>query len=291
MAAIPSEKLQLGAAVLLLLGSAAGFGYLAVRHQSDPREDMRQVQLAGAPYQPAAPEAPPVKTESWAPPSPQSRAREWIYDTFTPPEIFYNSRTRQFAVRPPSSLVEDEAGEAFGLELVAVRPEPFRLQLTGYVGDEGDWRGVFQNALSGEVFIAGGGRRVPNLALTIRSLEVRPQPVAVAESMTTRQRVATAVVRDERSGRDVTLTHRERVFTGTVFAFVAQPGQSAAREVRSGDTFKIGEAAYRVGRIETSPPTVEIIKESPSLTQPDRRVLTPRDPDLPEDASAPGSGP
>lgn len=291
MAAIPREKLQLGAAVLLLLGSAGGFGYLAVRHQSDPREEMRQVELAGAPYQPAAPEAPPVRTEAWGAPAPQSRAREWVYDTFTPPEIFYNTRTKQFSVRPPSSLVEEDAAEAFGIELVAVRPEPFRLQLTGYVGGEGDWRGVFQNVLSGEVFIAGGGRRVPNLALTIRSLEVRPQPVAVAESMTTRQRVATAVVRDERAGRDVTLTHRERVFTGTVFAFVSQPGQSAAREVRSGDTFKVGQATYRVGRIETTPPTLEITKESSTLAQPDRRVLTPREPDLVDEGipSVPGS--
>jgi hypothetical protein len=149
---------------------------------------------------------------------------------------------------------------------------------------------VFQNVLSGEVFLAGAGRRVPNLALTIRSLDVRPQPVAIAESMTTRQRVASAVVRDEKTGRDVTLTHRERVFTGTVFAFVAQPGQSAAREVRTGDTFRLGDATYRVGRIETNPAGVEITKESPNLTQPDRRVLTPREPDaIEENPPGPGS--
>jgi len=290
MAAIPREKLQLGAALLLLLSSAAGFGYLAVRHQTDPREEMRQAQLSGAAHQAQAPDAPNVKTETWAAPAPQSRAREWIYDTFTPPEIFYNTRTRQFTVRPPSSLVDEDATEAFGIELVAVRPEPFRLQLTGYVGGEGEWRGVFQNVLSGEVFLAGAGRRVPNLALTIRSLDVRPQPVAIAESMTTRQRVASAVVRDEKTGRDVTLTHRDRVFTGTVFAFVAQPGQSAAREVRTGDTFRLGDATYRVGRIETNPAGVEITKESPNLTQPDRRVLTPREPDaIDENPPGPGS--
>ena len=290
MAAIPREKLQLGAALLLLLSSAAGFGYLVVRHQTDPREEMRQAQLSGTSYQAQAADAPKVKTESWAAPAPQSRAREWVYDTFTPPEIFYNTRTRQFTVRPPSSLVDEDSSEAFGIELVAVRPEPFRLQLTGYVGGEGEWRGVFQNALSGEVFLAGAGRRVPNLALSIRSLDVRPQPVAIAESMTTRQRVATAVVRDEKTGRDVTLSHRERVFTGTVFAFVAQPGQSAAREVRPGDTFRLGEATYRVGRIEINPAGVEITKESPHLAQPDRRMLTPREPDSVEEIPAPGPG-
>ncbi|MFM8334578.1 MAG: hypothetical protein ACKODK_03370 [Opitutaceae bacterium] len=291
MAAIPREKLQLGAAIGLLLVSAGGFGYLAFRHRSDPREEMRQARLSDAAYQALATEAPRVKTEAWSAPAQQSRGREWVYDTFTPPEIFYSARTRQFTVRPPSSLVDEDAAEAFGVELVAVRPEPFRLQLTGYVGGEGEWRGVFQNVLTGEVFLAGAGRRVPNLALSVRSLDVRLQPVALAESMTTRQRVASAVVRDEKSGRDVTLTHRERVFTGTVFAFVAQPGQSAAREVRSGDTFQIGEATYRVGRIETTPASVELIKESPNLTQPDRRVLTPREAEPADETTPPGTAP
>jgi hypothetical protein len=291
MAAISREKIQLGAAVCLLLVSAGGFGYLALRQRADPREETRQAQLSGAAYQALAPEAPKAVTETWSAPVQQSRGREWVYDTFTPPEIFYSARTRQFTVRPPSSLVDEDAAEAFGVELVVVRPEPFRLQMTGYVGGEGEWRGVFQNVLSGEVFLAGAGRRVANLALTIRSLDVKPQLVALADSMTTRQRVASAVVRDEKTGRDVTLTHRERVFTGTVFAFLAQPGQSAAREVRSGDTFQIGEATYRVGRIETTPASVEIIKESPNLTQPDRRVLTPREAEVADETTPPGSAP
>jgi hypothetical protein len=104
----------------------------------------------------------------------------------------------------------------------------------------------------------------------------------MGESMTTRQRVATAVVRDDKAGRDVTLTHRERVFTGTVFAFVATPGSNATREVRAGDMFKIGEATYRIEKVETTPPSVEVVKESPTLSQPDRRTLTPREVDQPE---------
>jgi hypothetical protein len=291
MAAIPREKIQLGAAIGLLLASAGVFGYLAFRHRSDPREEMRQARLSDATYQALAPEAPGVKSENWSAPAQQSRGREWVYDTFTPPEIFYSGRTRQFTVRPPSSLVDEDVAEAFGVELVAVRPEPFRLQLTGYVGGEGDWRGVFQNVLTGEVFLAGAGRRVPSLALSVRSLDVRLQPVSLADSMTTRQRVASAVVRDEKSGRDITLTHRERVFTGTVFAFVAQPGQSAAREVRTGDAFQIGDATYRVGRIETTPASVELTKESPNLTQPDRRVLTPRESEGTGDGAPTGSSP
>jgi hypothetical protein len=286
MAVTSSDKVLLGSALLLAIASAGFFGFMMVRHKGVPAGAIPQVELATTPYVSAAPEAPPVKTDTWAAPVAQSRGRDWIYDAFTPPEIFYNARSKQFTVKPPSSLLDEDAQETFGLELIAVRPEPFRLQLIGYVGGEGNWRGMFQNLVTGQVFLASSGHRVPALALTVRSLDVSAQPIRMGESMTTRQRIATAVVRDDQAGRDITLTHRERVFTGTVFAFVAAPGETASREVRTGDMFKIGEATYRIEKIETKPPTVEVVKESPTLSQPDRRILTPRDadPEAPADA-------
>ncbi len=290
MAVHPRDKLLIGAAFAVALISAAGFGYLAIKQPGADSVPIARVELSNAPYEAKAPDAPPVKTETWGNPTSQKRGREWIYDTFTPPEIFYNARSKQFTVKPPSSLLDDEAVEAFGVELVAVRPEPFRLQLIGYVGGEGNWRGTFQNVLSGEVFLASAGRRVPNLNVTIKSLEVKAQPIRMGESMSTMQRVATAVIVDEKAGREITLTHRERHFTGTVFAFVAPSGSSATREVRSGDMFKLDDATFRIGQIQTTPPTVEIEKESPTLPQPDRRVLTPREADAvdgPETERAP----
>lgn len=282
MAALSRDKLFLASAALLAVASAAAFGVLVLRHTGMPTGPIPQVQLVDAPYASTAPDAPPIKTETWTTPVAQTRGREWIYDAFTPPEIFYNAGSKQFTVKPPSSLMDEEAQESFGVELVVVRPEPFRLQLIGYVGGEGTWRGMFQNVATGEMILASGGHRLPKLALSIRSLEVTPQPIRMGDSMTTRQRVATAVVHDEKSGRDVTLTHRERVFTGTVFAFVANLGESATREVRTGDMFKIGEASYRIEKIETTPPSIEIVKESPTLSQPDRRTLTPREAEAPE---------
>lgn len=290
MAATSSDKILLGAALALAIASAGVFGLLAYRKTGVPAGPPPDVALASATYEAKAPEAPPVKTETWAAPVSQSRGREWIYDAFTPPEIFYSARSKQFTVKPPSSLLDDDTQEAFGLELVAVRPEPFRLQLIGYVGGEGNWRGTFENVLSGETFLAAAGRRVPNLALSIKSLDVSLQPVRNGESMVTNQRVATAVVHDDKSGRDVTLTHRERHFTGTVFAFVAEPGQSATREVRTGDMFKIGDVTYRIEKIATTPPTIEVTKESASLSQPDRRVLVPREAEAVEAPDAPSPG-
>jgi len=286
MAALSSDKVLLGAAALFALASAAGFGWVTFTHPSAASTPLPRVELATSPYEPTAPDAPAVRTDTWAAPVAQSRGREWIYDAFTPPEIFYNARSKQFTVKPPSSLLDEDALEAFGLELVSVRPEPFRLQLIGYVGGEGTWRGTFQNAVTGEVFLGFAGRRVPSLGLTIKSLDVSPQPIRIGENTTIRQRVATAVVLDERANREVTLTHRERAFTGTLTAFVAAPGETATREVREGDTFKLGEASYRIEAVKTTPASIEVTKESSSLSQPDRRVLLPRETETAEGAEA-----
>lgn len=287
MAVTPRDKALLGAALLVAIGSAVTFAVFMMRSPSAPSGPVPRVELASVAYVPNAPEAPPIKTETWGPPGAQTRGRDWIYDTFTPPEIFYNARSKQFTVKPPSSLVDDDQLEAFGLDLIAVRPEAFRLQLIGYVGTVGNWKGMFQNVTTGQTLVGTVGLRIPNLGLSIKGFDVTPQPIRTGDTMSVKQRVATAVVHDEKSGRDVTITHRERVFTGTLFAFVAATGETAVREVRVGDAFKLGEATYRIENIAATPPTVDVTKESPALSQPDRRVLTPREA---EDVERPDGG-
>lgn len=285
MAVTSSDKILLGSAFVLALASGVAFGIFVARHPGGALGPLPPLELSADSYVAKAPDAPPIKTETWSPPTAQKRGREWIYDTFTPPDIFYNARSKQFTVKPPSSLLDDEQRETFGLELLSVRPEPFRLQLIGYVGAEGNWRGVFQNVLTGETIVAGAGRRMANLALSVQRLEVTPQDIALPQSMSSRQPVAVAVIRDEKAGRDVTLTHRERVFTGTLFAFVSAEGSANSREVRVGDNFKLGDASYRIDKITTTPPAIEVTKEAPTLTMPEQRILTPRElepSDLPE---------
>lgn len=272
-------KLVLTVASGLLATSVVVFGVLSWRASGKSGGAIAPIKLADAAYVPVAADAPAVKTDVWSQPAAQTRGRDWIYDTFTPPEIFYNARSRHFTVKPPLGAGDDVPEEPFGLDVVAVRPEPFRLQLIGYVGGEGDWRGTFQNVASGEIFLAAAGRRVANLALSIKRLAVDTVEVKLPESMVTRQKIATAVVHDERTGKDVILTHRERRFTGGWAVFVSQTGDDAVREVREGETFKIGEASYRIEKIQLNPPSVEITKESATLAQPDRRTLNPRETD------------
>jgi hypothetical protein len=263
------------AALALATMSLASFALLDWRAPRRGASAPMPPRLADAGYVPSVAEPTPFDAATWNPPAAQSRGREWVYDTFTPPEIFYDARARQFSVRPPEAFVE-KAPQPFGLELITVRPEPFPLQLIGYVGDDGHWRGMFENAFTGEVLLAAAGRRLPELGLTVTSLEVTVQPVSIADSMTTRQRVATAVVRDERSGRELALSHRERKFTGRLTAVVLAAGETVPREVRAGDEFRAGGAIYRVERVEGSPPAADVLKQVPGIS-PERRTLTSRE--------------
>ncbi len=270
MSASPSPRTLLILAASLLVVSSAVFVGLAWRAQSSAT--LMQPVLTAAPYVPVGVDAPMVKNTVWESPSALARGRDWLYDLFTPPEIFYNTRTRQFAVSAP--LTGDEAAEApLGLELVSVRPEPFRLQLIGYVGGAGEARGIFENRRTGEVFLASAGHRVADLALEIKAFTVRSESIVIPESTNFSQRVATATIHDLRAKRDLTLTQRERQFTGNVFGLVALEGETAPREVLAGDTIKSGAITYRIERIATDPATIEVTKTAPDLAAPLRRTI------------------
>lgn len=270
MSASPSPKILLIAATALLVVSSAVCGVLMWRAQAS--STLSQPVLTAPAYVPVGVDAPGVKTTVWEAPSALARGRDWLYDLFTPPEIFYNTRTRQFAVSAP--LTGDEAAEApFGLELVSVRPEPFRLQLIGYVGGVGQARGIFENRRTGEVFLAAAGYRVADLALEIKAFNVRAEAIVIPESTSFSQRVATARIHDVRAQRDLTLTQRERQFTGNVYGLVALDGEAAPREVLAGDTLKLGATTYHIERIVTDPATIEVTKTAPDLAAPVRRTL------------------
>src|SRR5947209_1707798 len=112
MAVTARDKTLLATAAALAVASAAVFSFLAQRSVRAARAPLAQVEVGDATYAPVASDAPPVKVETWPAPPSQSRGREWIYDTFTPPEIFYHARTRQFTVKPPTMLADQEE-EAF----------------------------------------------------------------------------------------------------------------------------------------------------------------------------------
>jgi hypothetical protein len=160
----------------------------------------------------------------WPEPMPQPGGDAWLYDVFTPPEIFYRPATGEFTVTPLSASVQQRVENPGEKETEAPLRVPFRLQLVGYMGNEGNYVGTFENVLTTEHFLARGGYRVPSLGLTIVDFQVRLMDADQPDAAGVRVPVATAVVRDEQAGRDVILTDRERVFVVADTGSLRAPG-------------------------------------------------------------------
>jgi hypothetical protein len=274
MAAKSQDKILFGAALLLLLASA---GWMALQGSKlSQLNDSNVVNPTSSDYVPAGIDAPAVATQTWPKAAAQSGGAEWVYDVFTPPEIYYDAVSKKFSVTPPVLVVVDTPPPApFGVELVQIKPDAFRLQLVGYVGSEGDYRGTFENTVSGETVIGRAGKVIPSLGLMIKSFEVKRNAIKSPDSMITYDTEATAVVVDTKSGDQVTLTNKRRSISGEPFAVLKADSSDQPGQYRAGATFQVGEVKYTVVSVTAEPPSAQVRKESADLKEPITKTLTP----------------
>ena len=98
-----------------------------------------------------------IEKAIWDKPVSQSRGEDWLFDVFTPPVIYYNPVSGTFTLTPPtivSGKIADDPYKDFGLELVDVRPRPYRLQLVGYAGETGNYVAYFEYIPTGTLILA-----------------------------------------------------------------------------------------------------------------------------------------
>ncbi len=265
---------------LALLGAAA---LLAASAAWSWREQPVLARIAAAPHLLGAAHAPASQPEltrpavNWRKPAPQSGGSGWLYEVFTPPVVYYNTLARTFSVTPPSYA--DGGAAAFGLELLDVKRELYRLQLAGYFGGPGDYLAAFVSPLTPETLLGREGRRFEELGLTLRSFEVKKIVVDHLDAQPVYDVAAFATLHDEQGGVDVVLDSRARKHTGTPLAVLRLTlgGAAAPREVREGDALSDGSATYRVERIQLDPPEVVVAKHTPGLPFPETVILRPAD--------------
>lgn len=232
--------------------------------------------LVGATYARAEVPASVEVGQPWRKPGPQSTGGDWIYELFTPPVIYYHTLAKVFTVTPPMYLAEKK-NLPFGLELVGVKFEPFRLQLVGYLGSSGDYIGTFVSDRAPQTFIGRAGARFAPLGLELKSFEIRRVNVASQDASPVYDFAGYAVLRDEASGTEVTLDTRAPKLTDTPLAVLRslddKPGKP--RVLHEGDSFQQGDATYRIERIQMDPPEVVVAKQTTGLPYPETRVLKP----------------
>jgi hypothetical protein len=274
MAAKSQDKIIFGVALVLLLASA---GWMAM--QGSKLSALRSITASGgtpAGYESATIDTTEVSTKTWPAPPAQTSGPLWVYDVFTPPEIFYNDITKKFTVTRPEGPVVDPIIEIpFGVTLVGVKLDAFRLQLVGYIGEEGDFRGNFENALSGETIIAREGKEIPDLGLKIKKFQVKRNRIESEGSMVTYEYEATAVVLDMKTGEEISLTNKHRYISGKPIASLKIDGSDQVADYKAGNTFTAGDATFKVLTVTDTPPSVEIVKTAPDLTEPVTKTLTP----------------
>lgn len=217
---------------------------------------------------------------AWRRPVAQSSGAGWVYEVFTPPVIYYHAGAQAFAVTPPDVLVRGPAlaatgDAAFGLELLEVKREPYRLQLAGYFGAPGDYLGAFVSRLVPETLLGRAGRRFAQLELALLSLEIRKFNLAPDEPVPVYEMAAVAVVHDEQAKADVTLDSRAPTYTETPLAVLRLGVGVEAREYHEGDILREAAATYRIERIQLEPPEVVVARERPGLPHPELRILRP----------------
>lgn len=285
MAAKSQDKILFGAALCLLLASA---GWMALQRANlSELRTSSEVNITASAYEPAGIDAPTVSTKTWPPAPAQSGGVDWVYDVFTSPEIYYDDVTKQFTVTLPDHEPPPPPPPPppFGVELVQVRQDAFRLQLIGYIGEKDAYLGTFENTASGETVIGRAGKVIPDLGLTIKTFEVKHHKTLSADSMPIHDTEAIAVVVDNTTGDEVTLTNKRRHIKGTPFAILKAEGSTETTQHKAGGQYVVGDVTYTVVNVTAEPPSAEIRKESPDLTEPVTKTLTPSSPVAPVPAS------
>ncbi len=273
------EKILLGLAIVALLVTA-GFAYRRLQGLETVAALNPAAGVAPAPYEPARAELPVIEAVVWPDAGAQSRGKDWIYDVFTPPVIYYNRETGEFTVTPPtvSERVVNRIEAPFEVELLAVRQEPFRIQLVGYVGADGSPLATFEVLDVGETVVGRAGRVFERGEFTLRSFEVRRMTSNPRDSMPVVENIGVAVIIDDRTGREETLTTRERKMLPRLQAVLRVQGNPPEdRVVREGGSIQVNGFSYLVTRLTLNPAQAVISRRAPdSLGASETRTLSPR---------------
>ena len=285
MAAKSLDKILCGAALLVLLSSLAW----TLSQGGKPGGPTGSPRTGGeaAPYLPASLGEFRVTTQLWASPATQSGGAEWVYDVFTPPEIYYDLGNKRFTVTPPNAISEvvvKPVEPPFGVELVSVKQDAFRLQLVGYTGKEGKYKGTFENTVSGKTILGQSGKKIADLDLTIVSFEVKQIRTKQATGMDIIETEAVAQVSDDKTGEVFNLTNKTRLTKGTPIANLKAEGSAEAVGYKVGATFTVGDATFTVNSVSFDTNAVVVTKESPSLKEPLTKTLTVAAPAAPAPA-------
>lgn len=264
------DKLLLVIAVLLLAGGV--FLYIQKSGAAPSAGQPVDTTPADNPYQPEPVPTSDASDASW--PEPTEDSNGWLYDIFTPPKI-YIDENGQFSAegyRPPPPPVP------FGVYLAEVMRKPYRIQLEGYIEEDLSDASKFLLLLFDEEkqkqVRARPGDEKPDSEFTLVSFEIE----RIRDADNNIEKVATAVILDQRSGEEITLLHGERLFDEGVTVVIRSDDDASYEQVFTEAPASFdgpsGRFIFQEINLEDSSVTVE--KQGDGENEAETKVLSAR---------------
>lgn len=204
------DKLFLVVAVLLLAGGV--FLYLQKSGKTPSASAAINAEPADNPYVAETVPVSESREANWPEPVAQSAGPEWIYDVFTPPEIYIDA-DGNFV---PTGWKPTPPPPPFGIYLAEIVRKPYRIQLEGYIEeDRSDPSKTLLLLFDEEAQLqvrARPGDDKPETEFKLLSFDIQ----RVRDEDNYIEILAEATILDQRSGQEVVLTHGERLYDAGV---------------------------------------------------------------------------
>ena len=216
--------------------------------------------IAGAAFTAEVPDIAPESYARWDPPEAQSMGREWIFEIFTPPLIYFDPETVRFTLTPPLAPEEEPP---FGVRLVAIERELYRAQYAGHAGAEGRYFVELEDTSTGRYYRGRAGEVIPEMELEVRGFSAGQRMVTPAEPGGTPylDRWVELTIFDRLKGETVVLTAEPRYAPEPLAVFVSEDGGTERRR-REGETFRLGEATFEVEAVDRLAGRVRLAKRA-----------------------------
>lgn len=260
------DKLLLVIALLLLAGGVM----LYMQKSGAAPEKGQPIDAAPAdnPYQPQSVPTSENVDSMW--PEPVANSNDWLYDVFTPPEIYIdeNGKLVNEPWTPPPPL------PPYGVYLEQIVRKTYRIQLEGYI--EEDLNDASKSLLllyseeAQKQVRARPGDEKADLEFKLLSFDIE----RVREG-TNIQKTATAVILDQRSGEEVTLRHGETLYDDAV-TVVIRSAEDPTFEVVLTEAltrFEGPAGQYILQEINLEESTVTVEKQGSEEIEAETRVL------------------
>ena len=205
------DKLILGLTILVLAGGI--FLYVQAADESSRPSEVSEVP-ADNPYTPESIPEPKGIDADW--PEAKEQTSGWVYDVFTPPQIFLDAEG-QFSIVPITPPPEPVP---FGVYLAEIRRNLYRLQLEGYIEESSS--DVSQSLL---LFVdeekqtqvrARPGDIKPDHEFMVRDFNIEREDTSDGGI----RKVATATIFDQRRGEAIEIVHGERLYDSGITVII-----------------------------------------------------------------------